>query len=238
LVTGRAESGKNLLYIRYLLRREKQMRAMSQENNVQKTSNPKTVVIALAVICVILAASLIGVIALYQPNNSQAQLAEKDSTISSLQTQIAVLQSQLSNTPNASTYVTQIAYLNQQLVALNDVLNNTNSELLSLQSIVQLQSSGTLYNGNFNQEANTTTALWNTSLDYAGYITVQATSSANTTYVEVSYSYAGANFDYKQTLGISGTAVFPVLPSEVTVVIGNTNQTTINSITAAVEYYY
>jgi hypothetical protein len=220
------------------LRKEKQMRAMSQENNVQKTSNPKIVVIALAVICVILAASLIGVIALYQPNNSQTQLAEKDATISSLRTQIAVLQSQLSNTPNASTYVTQIAYLNQQLVALNDALNSTNSDMLSLQSIVQLQMSGTLYNGNFNQDANTTTTLWNTELDYAGYIVVQATASANTTYVEVSYSYAGANFDYNQTLGISGTAVFPVLPGTVTVIIGNTNQTATNSVTASAVYYY
>ena len=51
---------------------------MSQENNVQKKSNPKIIVIALAVICIILAASLVGVIALYQPNDSQAQLAEKD----------------------------------------------------------------------------------------------------------------------------------------------------------------
>jgi hypothetical protein len=220
------------------LRKEKQMRAMSQENNIQKTSNPKIVVIALAVICVILAASLIGVIALYQPNNSQTQLAEKDARISSLQTQIATLQSQLSNSPNASTYVTQIAYLNQQLVALNDALNSTNSDMLSLQSIVQLQTSGTLYNGNFNQDANTTTTLWNTALDYAGYIVVQTTASANTTYAEVSYSYAGANFDYNQTLGISGTAVFPVLPGEVTVKIGNTNQTATNSITAAVVYYY
>ena len=67
------------------MRKEKQMRAMSQENNVQKKSNPKTIVIALAIICIILAASLVGVIALYQPNDSQAQLAEKDSTISSLQ---------------------------------------------------------------------------------------------------------------------------------------------------------
>ena len=40
---------------------------MSQENTVQKKSNSKILVIALAVICVILASSLVGVIAVYVP---------------------------------------------------------------------------------------------------------------------------------------------------------------------------
>jgi hypothetical protein len=235
-VTDRAESGKNLLYIRCLLRREKQMRAMSQENNVQKTSNPKTVVIALAVICVILAASLIGVIALYQPNNSQ--IAEKDSKISSLQAQIAVLQTQLSSTPNASTYVTQIAYLNQQLAAMNDQLNATNSDMLSMQNILQLQTTGTLYDNTLVQDANSTTTVWNDQLDYAGYIVVQATATANTTFAEVSYSITGYNFDYNQTLGTSGNVAFPVLPGGVMVRIGNLNQAATNSVTATVTYVY
>jgi hypothetical protein len=211
---------------------------MSQENNVQKKSNPKIVVIALAVICVILAASLVGVIAIYQPNGSQAQLAEKDSTISSLQAQIASLEDRLANTANASTYVTQIAYLNQQLLALNDTLTTTNADMLSLEKILQLQTSGTLYDANFVQDANTTTTVWNNQLDYAGYIVVQATASANTTYAEVIYSYGETNFDYNQTLGTSGTALFPVLPGTVVVKIGNTNQTATNSITATATYIY
>ena len=211
---------------------------MSQENNVQKKSNPKIVVIALAIICVILAASLVGVIAIYQPNGSQAQLAAKDSTISSLQAQIASLEDRLANTVNASAYVTEIAYLNQQLLALNDTLTSAYSDLSSLEGILQLQTSGTLYDANFIQDANATTTVWNSQLDYAGYIVVQATASANTTYAEVIYSYAGANFDYNQTLGTSGTALFPVLPGTVVVKIGNTNQTATNGITATVTYYY
>ena len=211
---------------------------MSQENNVQKKSNPKIVVIALAVICIILAASLVGVIALYQPNGSPADLAAKDSKINSLQEQIAVLQSQLSNTINASTYVTQIAYLNQQLAALNDQLNATNSDLLSQQSILQLQTTGTLYDSSFVQDANAATTVWNNQLDYAGYIVVQATANSSTTFAEVSYSYSGTDFHYNQTLGTSGTAMFPVLPSAVMVRIGNTNLTAANSVTATVTYVY
>ena len=55
------------------------MNQMTQENPARKKSNMK--VIALALVCVILAASLVGVIAVYVPNNSQAQLTEKDNTI-------------------------------------------------------------------------------------------------------------------------------------------------------------
>ena len=211
---------------------------MSQENSVQKKSNPKVIVIALAIICVILAASLVGVIAIYKPNDSQAQLAAKDSTISSLQEKITALELQLSYTANASTYVMQIAYLNQQLSALNDTLTTTYADLSSLEDILQLQASGTLYNDNFIQDANTSTTVYSSQLDYAGYIVVQATATANTTYAEVIYSYAGTNFDYNQTLGTSGTALFPVLPSTVAIKIGNTNQTATNSITATVTYIY
>jgi len=52
------------------------MSQMTQENLVQKKSNMK--VIALVVVCIILAASLVGVIAVYVLNNSQTQLAEKE----------------------------------------------------------------------------------------------------------------------------------------------------------------
>ena len=211
---------------------------MSQENNVQKKSNPKIVVIALAIICVILAASLVGVIAIYQPNGSQAQLAAKDSTISSLQAQIASLEDRLANTVNASAYVTEITYLNQQLLALNDTLTSAYSDMSSLEGILQLQESGILYNDNFIQAANASTSVWSNQLSYAGYIVVQATATANTTYAEVIYSYAGTNFDYNQTLGTSGTALFPVLPGTVEIRIGNTNQTATNSITATATYYY
>ena len=90
---------------------------------------------------------------------------------------------------------------------------------------------------NFIQEANSTTTVWNDQLDYAGYVVVQATATANTTYAEVIYSYSETNFNYNQTLGTSGTALFPVLPGTVTVKIGNINQTDANNVTATVTYY-
>jgi len=214
---------------------------MSQENNVQKKSNSKILVYALIAICVILAGSLVGVIAIYQPIDSQ--LAAKDETINTLHAQISNLDSQLSSVGNSSTsqaYVNQITLLNQELASLNDSFTAAQSDAYSFQSILQMQESGTLYasTSTITQAANSTTNLWNDQLDYAGYVVVQATATANTTYAEVIYSYTGENFDYTQTIGTSGSAVFPVLPGIVQVNIGNINQSTTNTITVTATYFY
>jgi hypothetical protein len=208
---------------------------MTQENPVQKKSNFK--VIALAVVCVILAASLLGVIAVYVPNNSQAQLTEKDNTISSLQTQINALEYQLSTT-NSTSYITQIAYLNSQLTDLNDTLASAYSNYASLQKIVQLGTSEVWYDNSFSQDANATTSLGTAEVDYAGYVVVQATASANTTYAQVLYTFGGINLDFNQTIGTSGTALLPLLPGTIEIRMGNINQSTSNNVTATITHYY
>jgi hypothetical protein len=218
------------------------MNYMSREKPVQKKSKIK--VIALAVVCFILAASLIGVIAaIYLP--CQAQITEKDNTINSLNQQIAALELQLSQTPDATTYqtqiasyVTQIAYLNSELSDLNDTLTYVYADYANLQSIVQLGKSGILYDATSTQTANTTTTLWNDQLDYAGYIVVQATASSNTTYAQVLFTYGEVNFDYNQTLGTAGTTIFPVLPGIVEVRVGNTIASDTNNATVKATYYY
>jgi hypothetical protein len=213
---------------------------MSQENNVQKKSNSKVLVFALVAIVVILAASLVGVIAIYAPIDSQ--LATKDHTINTLHATISNLENQLAsvgNTSDSQVYVNQIANLNQQLAYLNDSYTAARLDAISFNSIIQLQMSGTLYDtSSITQAANSTTNLWNDQLDYAGYVVVQATATANTTYAEVIYSFTGANFDYNQTIGTSGSAVFPVLPGIVQINIGNINQNDTNNVTVTATYFY
>jgi hypothetical protein len=212
---------------------------MSQENNVQRKGNLKVLAFALVGVVVILAASLVGVIAIYQPIDSQ--LAAKDNTISSLQSQISSLESELASQSNSSStqaYVNQITLLNQQLASLNDSFTAAQSDAYLFQSILQLQESGTLYSNSLTQDANNTTTIWNDQLEYAGYVVVQATATANTTYAEVIYSYTGANFDYNQTIGTSGSAVFPVLPGIVQVIVGNINQNNSNNLTITATYFY
>jgi len=209
---------------------------MTQENPVQKKRNIK--IIALAVICVILAASLVGVVAVYQPN----QFAEKQATIDSLNQQIAALQLQLSQNVNTSVitsaYVLQIASLNAQLSDLNNTLTSVYTASLSDQQIAQLQKSGVMYQQDLTQNANSYTTIWSNDVGYAGYIVIQATSTANTTYAEVLFTFGDSTFDYNKTLGTSGTAVFPVLPSTVEIRIGNLMQADKNNATVTATYYY
>jgi len=213
---------------------------MSQESNVQKKGNSKVLVFALVGVVVILAASLVGVIAIYQPIDSQ--LATKDNTISSLNSQILNLEYELASQSNSSStqaYVNQITLLNQQLASLNDSFTAARSDAYSFQNILQLQESGILYpSSSITQAANASTTIWNDQLEYAGYVIVQATATANTTYAEVFYSYTGVNFDYNQTIGTSGSAVFPVLPGIVQVIVGNINQNNSNNLTITATYFY
>ncbi|MGD0405284.1 MAG: hypothetical protein ABSB10_01340 [Candidatus Bathyarchaeia archaeon] len=216
---------------------------MSQENSVSLTPQlpvrkRNIKVIALAIICVILAASLVGVIAVYQPTNLQSQIAEKDNTISSLQQQIDNLQYQLSTTTNASVYVQQIAYLEMELSSMNDTLTSYYENIAYYGNLTQLRVSSILI---YQQQAtignNTWVDAYNDVLDYAGYIVVQATSTTNSTYAETLYSSYGVHFDQNVTLGMSGTAVFPVLPCTAEVRIGNLDQTSA-VVTVTVSYYY
>jgi len=207
------------------------MNLMSQENPVQKKSNLK--VIALAVICVILAASLVGVIALYRPSANttdlQTQITDRDNTISTLNATIQTLQAQANNN---QAYVSQIAYLQQELDSANALTSGYfNIAIMNASDIL-------LYQEPFSQDANATTAVFTNPIDYSGYVVVQATATANTTYAEVLYNYAGAFFDYTQTIGTSGSAAFAVLPGTIQINIGNTNQTTTNTMTVTAQYYY
>jgi flagellar basal body-associated protein FliL len=207
---------------------------MSQDNPIQKKTSMK--VITLAVLCVLLAASLVAVIAIYatngNPSDLKGQITEKNNLISSLQANNTALQNQLSQVPDTSVYTNQIATLNQQLA-------DANSQVAGYYNIALMNSSSSLiYQQPLTQDPNATTSIFSDSIFYSGYVVVQATATANTTYAEVIYSYGGFNFDFSQTLGTSGTAAFPVLPGTLIINIGNINQTVANTVTASATYYY
>jgi len=198
-------------------------------------------VIALAIICIILAASTVGTLALYLTN--QTQLSAKDQTIDSQNQQISALELQLTrllttNTTQNNNLNAQITELNAELSAFNESYTALLSDYMSSQSIIQLEKSGTLYSDSLTQDANSTTALYSGELLYAGFITVTVTATANTTFVRTSYSYGGLAYDYNQTVGNSGTVLFPVLPTTIDLTIGNVNQTAVNSVNATATFYY
>ena len=105
---------------------KKQMNNMGVYNPGPKKRNIK--VLALAVVCIVLAASLVGVIAVYALNGNSAdlktQITAKDNMISSLQADKAALEYNLSQVPDISIYTNQIANLNQQLATLNSQISS------------------------------------------------------------------------------------------------------------------
>jgi cell division protein FtsL len=192
----------------------------------QKKVVNRTMVIALGLTCLILAAGLVGSIAVYMPmvNNLQSQITEKDNTISSLNRNITDLQ----NTVNQlSVNQSVIAELEKENAYLSTTfINITKLQLYDLM----------VDNQTVNQAAGANTTVFNNIVGLAGYVTVDVRSNSTTTYVEVIYSSYGVNYDNSVTVGTSGTAAFPVLPGTVEIRVGNTEA--VDSVTATVTATY
>ncbi len=193
-------------------------------------SSSKTVsrnlAIVLAIIIAILLASLIGTIAYYSNlNRSLSSNAGASSNVSSSQ-EISTLQS-------------QIAELNQEINSLQSNINALNQKINTLTNIVNLQEQTTLVNQQTISQPAGYYTYWDFQLQYAGYIVVYVYSSTTTnTYVEVVWNYNGINYDQSITVGASGSAAFPVLPTTVQVRVGNTNIFNGATETVSIVYVY
>jgi hypothetical protein len=121
---------------------------------------------------------------------------------------------------------------------LNDTLTGLSSDYSSLLRIAQLGASEVWYDNSFSQDANSSTLLGTAEVNYAGYVVVQATASADTTYAQVFYTFGGIDLDFNQTIGTAGTALFPILPGTIEIRMGNINQSNPNNVTATITHYY
>ena len=216
------------------------------ENKGQKKVVNRTAAIAVAIICIILAASLVSVIAVYLPmvNNLNSQITEKNTEIADLNSEISTLNSQVSSlqASDAQNKGT-IQQLNNTVQNLRDLIDNLDAQIEADLNIIYLNASGYLLEPTtLSQDANSSTilTLYADQLEYAGLVRVDVQSTSNTTYAQVIYSSFGVNYDQNVIVGLSGAAYFPVLPGIVAVSIGNTEPTgsdPVNS-TVSVLYYY
>jgi TolA-binding protein len=203
--------------------------------NENKVVN-RTVAIALGLVCIVLAASLVVVLAngsnLDGSDNQQtiadlqAQLTNRTSTIATLNAQLASLQSQLNNINHNNTeYKEQIANLTQQIQEYLNILHLNKTAVL-------------LNNKQLTQNPNASIVVWDDALNYAGYAKVTVQSSSNTTYVQAIYTCSGVNYNQTINVGTSGTAYFPVLPSTLRLIVGNIESTANVNATITATYYY
>lgn len=167
----------------------------------------RSVAIALGIACIILVAGVGGVIAYYT-----MQINHKDSTYKD--------------------YVAAHSHTDSEYNALQNQVNDLSNSLNLGKSIVWISSQtvSSPYNSYYSWAPLT--------VDYAGYVSVNVESSTSTnTYVHVIYSAHGVRYDNWITVGNSGTAVFPVLPtSSMGIYVGAHYEA--STVTVTITYYY
>jgi hypothetical protein len=214
---------------------------MIQENNQRKVVGRK-VALALGLVCILLTAGLVGVLAIYLTSNAnadeitslKAENADLQGNVTSLTNQLTALQNSYAQLYN------QYQSLSTQNSSIEDLQNYTSDLLNILQLGASVQY---LQDEEVQMDPNSSTTLLDSStlnspLAYAGYFTVQASSNSTTTYVQLQYSYASNAYNNTIVIGESGTAVLPSLPGQFALNLGNTEATDTVSATISVVYVY
>lgn len=196
----------------------------------------RNVAIALGIVCVILVASLGAVMFMsYSPTTS--------ASITSLQSQLDQLQSTYNN------YQASHHHTDSDYDSYTSTHSHTNSEydaiqnqMIDLTNTLNLGKSTVWVNDQTVNQPSGSYTDWTPffSASYCGYAKVQVfTSTTTNTYVRVIYASNGVNYDNQISVGSSGTAVFPILPSSsIDIRIGNSNLFNGATETVTITYYY
>ena len=209
------------------------------EKPSKKRTNYRNLVTALMMVCIVLLASVIGVIAYYLPTVSDldSQIAEKDLTISELNTNATSLANQVSDLQD------DIDQKDSEITDLEDTVDYLNELTEYYLGLLMMNASSPLVTSTaLTLDPNNSTRIYRYEygLDYAGYVSVSVESTSNTTYVQLLYTYKAVEFNQNVTVGESGTAYFPVLPAVIEIWVGNTDTYTGDLVNATVSaaYYY
>jgi hypothetical protein len=158
-----------------------------------------------------------------------------EAQISSLNAQIIQLRTWLSG--NITAYQNEITLYDNQVNQYNNYVadhhhtdedyNAISSQNTNLINITNLAKSIVWENNDSIQQPAGQYTNWTESVTYAGYVSVWVQSSNATgtpsAHVAVTYSAYGVSFNQEIGVSVGGTAVFPVLPSNVTIFVGNGN---------------
>ncbi len=158
-------------------------------------------------------------------NNLTSESQKLDSIISSFKQNGSAQMPSLSNTVNSISVssITNSSYLQE----LQNDLANKSSEVSVMSSYLNLSGKAVLIeNQTLIQPPGSLTSMSVINVDYAGYLTVEISGSySQYANVTVSWSSYGIQYSKTENIGASGEASFPVLPSKVSISIGNTNPT-------------
>ncbi len=184
-------------------------------------------------------------------NENISRLNNQLNQSTDLQTKVDVLTGQLT-TINGSIKTIQ-DYYNSLMYVLNTdnhdlsvELSTANSQIANLQNqISEFKAIGNLTvskvwvnNQTVSQQPGSYTT-WSESADYAGYVSIQVSSSTTNIIAGVTYSSHGVNYNSETGVGSSGIAYFPILPStNITVSVGNSLSVGSATENVTITYYY
>lgn len=144
------------------------------------------------------------------------------------------------------TTVAVSAYYIPSNINLQNQVNSNQAEVSSLSSIVTLQNSTVVAGNEAVSQATGAYSDFTLSTNDAGYVSVYVNSaSVSSVSIVVSYTSSASSpaLNYKQaeTVGVGGTAIFPLLPStNIVIGIGNTQASPGPEVTehVTITYYY
>ena len=165
-----------------------------------------------------------------QVSTLQNQTAADTNNLNSLDAQLIQLQTWLNGNVSLLASLNQSATqsnttLLNELYSLANVgvgLNITSGTMILYSNVTTLQPTVWVNAQTVNNAADGFTNLGTFTASNAGYIFLNCTSNKPRTYARILYAANGVNFDSGEvTVGQNGTAIFPVLPAQVQVIIGN-----------------
>jgi len=196
----------------------------------------RNITIALGIICIIVLVGLVGAVANYTSiiNNKDKSYQDYVSTHSHTNSEFNSLNTSYHD------YMGTHSHTNSEYDDYVANHHHTDSEYNDLTDIVNLAKSTIWVNDQTISQPASSYTYWTVSANYAGYVSVQVhTSTTDNTYVRVIYSSHGVNYDHQITVGVSGTAVFPLLPSSsIEIRVGNSNWFSGATETVTITYYY
>ena len=164
----------------------------------------------------------------------QRQVDELNSIIRKLQSEKDGSQTQVDELKKQVDYLQKrVYYLQWQVDELNRIIDDLNS-------IIRLEKSQIWINRETISQPAGQCFGWGFSANYAGYVSVHVHSSTtDKTYVWTRWYAYGILYDEKKTVGTSGTANFPVLPtSQLGIWICNSNLMHGATQTVTIVYHY
>jgi hypothetical protein len=211
---------------------------MSEPKLNEKKMVTRSVAIALGMICIISVVLLVGAGVLMKDKDSKN--SSQAFQISSLQHQNNQLQTQLNG--NVSQNANLQTWLDGNKTEYNDYVathHYTDTDYNLLQSIANLGEQQVILDQyTTNQGANTHSYVTGFQANYAGYLHISLTSTTTNAYVIVEYWFQGRLFSVTKSIGTSGEAYFPLMPSSIAIYVGNTNLLNGATETITATYYY